>query len=64
MAEYIHEFWRITCKLRHRLEQLLVYHFRDGLNRELFHTCLFRGISDWIHEWYQMVMVVYLNIRE
>lgn len=44
--------------------QLLVYNFRDGLNQELYHTCLPRGIPDWIRDWYQLATVVELNIME
>lgn len=64
VMEYICEFWRIAGKLKHWLEQLLVYHFRDGLNQELFHTCLPQGISNWIRDWYRLATVVELNIKE
>lgn len=51
-------------KLRHWPDQLLVYHFRVGLNQELYHTCLPRGIPDWIRVWYQLATIMELNIKE
>lgn len=63
VVEYIWEFQRIIGKLSHWLEQLLAYHFRNGLSWVLHHTCLSRGIPDQVCDWYRMTMVVELDIR-
>lgn len=64
MAEYIWEFWRVAGKLRHWPEWLLVYHFKNDLNSELFHACLSWGIPYQIHDRYRMATVIDLDMRE
>lgn len=35
VKEYVQEFWRVVGKLWYWPEQLLVYHFKNGLEKEL-----------------------------
>lgn len=64
VAEYIREFQKIAGRLRHWSEQLLTHYFRDGLNQELFYMCLPRGIPNQLHDWYQLVTKMELDLRE
>lgn len=54
--EYVQEFWRIARKLRRWPELLLVHYFKTGLDKELLQICLCQGITDHIHDWYQIAM--------
>lgn len=60
--KYIQEFRRVTGKLRHWLEQLLVYLLRPE-PRAVSHLST-QGNTRWIRDWYQLVMVVELDIKE
>lgn len=42
--EYIQEFSSLVAHLWGWPEPLLVYQFQDGLNQELYHNCLPRGV--------------------
>lgn len=35
-------------------EGVLMYYFRDGMNRGLYHACMSHGLPDDIHVWYQV----------
>lgn len=44
VTEYIQDFHQLISHLGDWPEHLLVTHFRDGLNKELYHICLSRGV--------------------
>lgn len=42
--EYIQEFRRVAGKLRQWPEKLLLHFFKEGLDCELLHVCIYRGV--------------------
>lgn len=52
IAEYIRKFRKIMERLRNWPEQLLTQYFREGINHDLFHFCLVRGILDQLNNLY------------
>lgn len=50
--------------MRHWLEWLIAYHFREGLNQVLFHACLSQGVPKRICEWYWIAMVIDIDLRK
>lgn len=63
VAEYIGQFRRIAQRLRGWPEQLLVCQFRDGLSREMYQGCLFRGFPDSLPAWYRLASTLELELR-
>lgn len=62
--EYVREFRRVAGKLQQWPECLLIYYFKEGLDRELFHACIYRGVPDWIHDWQQMVVALDIELKQ
>ncbi|ETE60040.1 hypothetical protein L345_14221, partial [Ophiophagus hannah] len=60
---YVREFQRLTGKLQYWPERLLVHFFKEGLDKELCNTCVCQGISDRIHDWYQMVVAMDIELH-
>lgn len=44
-------------------ERLLVYFFKESLDHELLHACIYRGVPDQIHEWHWMTVAMDLELK-
>lgn len=58
------DFNRIASKLLGWPEQLLVHHFKVGLDPTLHQECAYRGLSPWLGAWYLAVTKLYAELRE
>lgn len=51
MDKYTKEF-RDLASFLNCLEDILVICFKDGLNSDLYHACIARGVPACLHDWY------------
>lgn len=63
MKEYVQEFWRVAEKLQYWHEQLVIYHFKEGFDKELLQACIYQGFPDQIIEWYWATTVLDIELQ-
>lgn len=49
--------------MRYWPEHLLLHYFKEDLDQELCNTCVFHGVNNHIHDWYQMAVAMDLEIH-
>ncbi|KAK9410964.1 hypothetical protein NXF25_002139 [Crotalus adamanteus] len=50
VAKYTQEFHELACQLATWPEKILNECFKDGLNDEVYHTCISRGPSRYLQQ--------------
>lgn len=64
VGDYIHDFRRLSDKLRGRLERLMVHQFKTGLDRMVRQDCVYRGLPPRLGAWYQASTKLEVELRD
>ncbi|XP_039189868.1 uncharacterized protein LOC120303953 [Crotalus tigris] len=64
IREYVREFQRVAGRLRAWPERLLVYHFCNGLDKDLRQACIVRGVPCRFQDWFRVVTELHAGLQE
>lgn len=64
VVDYVHEFRWVASRLRLWPEQMLVHHFKVGLDGALRRACVVRGIPHLLQEWFQVAVELDVGLRD
>lgn len=63
IAAYTHEFCNLACRLTDWPQNMLIECFQDGLNDDVYNTCISRGtLTHMLHAWYALAEDVEIDL--